>query len=153
MRSISHLRHHSQTGVLHYRRVVPPELRPIIGKATISGTLGSKTLDHAALIRWVEIDRHAEQRLANARQKLAGQPLLDDRPEGDTPAFIDVRRCIAAFEDWKQLEIGRESVRLYGLYGHGDENGLAAFRQEQISARNALTNTDYQTAVAGFEVR
>ncbi len=110
MRSILHLRHHSQTGVLHYRRVVPPELRPIIGKATISGTLGSKTLDHAALIRWVEIDRHAEQRLANARQKLAGQPSPDDRPDGGTPAFIDVRRCISAFEDWKQREIGRDQL-------------------------------------------
>jgi hypothetical protein len=117
---------------------VPPELRQIIGKATISGTLGSKTLDHAALIRWVEIDRHAEQRLADARQKLARQPDRDERHDSGTPAFIDVRRCIAAFEDWKQLEIGRESVRLYGLYGHGDEDGLAAFRQEQTWARNAL---------------
>jgi hypothetical protein len=101
--------------VLHYRRVVPPELRPFIGKGTISTTLGSKTLDHSALIRWVEIDRDAEQRLANARQKLAGQPAPDDRHDDYNPAFIDVRRCIAAFEDWKQREVGRESVRLYDL--------------------------------------
>ena len=93
VRSILHLRHHSQTGVLHYCRVVPPELRPIIGKGTISGTLGSKTLDHAALIRWVEIDRDAEQRLTNARQKLAGQPLRQKFARADKASF---------HEDWQE---------------------------------------------------
>ena len=131
MRSISHLRHHSQTGVLHYRRVVPPELRQIIGKATISGTLGSKTLDHAALIRWVEIDRDAEQRLANARQKLAGQPSPDDRADGGNPAFIDVRRCISAFEHWKQQEIGTRSVHLYRMFGQIGSEELADFQLGQ----------------------
>jgi len=73
LRSISYLRHHSQTGVLHYRRVVPSQLRPFIGKGTISRSLGSKTLDHAALTRWIEIDQEADRRLADARQALAGK--------------------------------------------------------------------------------
>jgi hypothetical protein len=61
-------------------------------------------------------------------------------PEGRWAAFpgrstrpgaadsIDVRRCIAAFADWKQRGIGRESVRQHDLYGRGDEDDLAAFR-------------------------
>src|SRR5260370_914807 len=112
MRSIRYLRHHSETGVLHYRRVAPPELRPIIGKETISATLGSKVLDHDAVIRWVEIDRDTEQRLRDARYQLAHQkpPVAG---QSVIPAFIDIKGCLSAFAAWKEREIGRESVRVY----------------------------------------
>jgi len=53
--------------VLHYRRVIPPHLRAHVGVGTISRSLGAKTLNHAALSRWIEADREAEQRLAEAR--------------------------------------------------------------------------------------
>jgi hypothetical protein len=112
LESIRYLRQHPKSGVLHYRRVVPPELRPILGKETISATLGSKSLDHEALQRWIEIDRDAERRLNDARHQLACQK----GPAGaasTVPAFIDIRKCLAAFAAWKEREIGRETVRVY----------------------------------------
>jgi hypothetical protein len=100
LESIRYLRHHPKSGILHYRRVVPPELRAIIGKETISATLGSKVLYLDALIRWVEIDRDAEQRLSDARHQLTRQKL---RITGHStlPVFIDIDgfRTIPGFDD------------------------------------------------------
>jgi hypothetical protein len=91
--SIYHLRHHPKSGYLQYRRVVPEKLRAIVGKGTITATLGSKVLDHAALIRWVEIDRDAQRRLDDARRKLVGQ-IADDGGATSEPVFIDIRKCV-----------------------------------------------------------
>ncbi|MFZ6761730.1 hypothetical protein [Pseudoroseomonas sp. WGS1072] len=67
MESIRYLRQHPRTGLLHYRRVIPPHLRAHVGVGTISRSLGARTLNHIALSRWIEADREAEQRLAEAR--------------------------------------------------------------------------------------
>jgi hypothetical protein len=95
MESIRYLRHHPKSGVLHYRRVIPPDLRPILGKETISATLGSKVLDHDALQRWIEIDRDAGQRLADARHQLAREKLPQDG-HITAPVFVDIRKCLVA---------------------------------------------------------
>jgi hypothetical protein len=70
-------------------------------------------LDHAALIRWVEIDRVAQRRLDDARGTLEGQ-IAGDGVSPPEPVFIDIRKCVVAFAAWTDLEIGRQSVRLYG---------------------------------------
>ena len=49
----------------------------------ISGTLGSKTLDHAALIRWVEIDRARRTAGRPRPPEVRRQPSPDDRPDDD----------------------------------------------------------------------
>jgi hypothetical protein len=109
-----HLCHHPKSGFLQYRRVVPQKLRAIVGKGTITATLGSKVLDHAALIRWVEIDRDAQRRLDDARRKLVRQ-IADDAGSPSEPVFIDIRKCVAAFGAWKDREIGRQSVQPFCL--------------------------------------
>jgi hypothetical protein len=123
--SIRHLRHHPKTGVLQYRRVVPPDLRSILGRGSICASLGSKVLDHAALIRWVEIDRDARRRLDDARQKLCAASTDQGAGQNPPPQFIDIRACAAAFQVWSEREVGRESARVYGVAAHGfDDSGL-----------------------------
>lgn len=130
MESIRHLRHHPKSGVLHYRRIVPRDLRPFVGKGTISATLGSKVLDHDALIRWVQIDRDARRRLQDARRKLAEHRHADGCPE-DQPHLLNMTTCRAALERWQREELGRLSAKLYGLF-EGDDvaGGLTSFSAE-----------------------
>jgi hypothetical protein len=151
MESIFHLRHHPKSGFLHYRRVVPEKLRSIIGKGTITATLGSKVLDHDALIRWVEIDRDALRRLDNARRKLAGE-ITDDRVSPSDPVFIDIRKCVAAFGVWRDREIGRQSVRLYGLVGcDSDRGALKEFKFEIVKVRDGLAGTVGMNVMPEFD--
>ncbi len=153
MESIFHLRHHPKSGFLQYRRVVPKNLRPIVGKGTITATLGSKVLDHAALIRWVEIDRDAQRRLDDARRKLAGQ-IAGDGGSPPEPVFIDIRKCVIAFSAWKDREIGRQSVRLYGLAGAIDDRDLLTdFKIEIEGIRNSLAAMTKMIVPPDFDQR
>jgi hypothetical protein len=131
--------------------VVPPELRPILGKETISATLGSTVLDHDTLQRWIEIDRDAEQRLNDARHQLAGQK----GPANGTstvPAFVDIRRCLAAFTVWKEREIGRESVRLYSSPELlTNDAALARFEEPRRKIREKLTAPDGYKVLPCFD--
>jgi hypothetical protein len=129
--SIRYLRQHPKTGLLHYRRVVPAHLRAHVGVGTISRSLGAQTLGNVALSRWLEADREAEQRLADARAtvgetvnttvmtKVAGTiprmvaPTVVDMVSTDSaPTLMDAQACMAAMTVWKEREIGRQSVRL-----------------------------------------
>lgn len=152
MESIRHLRHHPKTGVLQYRRVVPPDLRSILGKGSICASLGSKVLDHAALIRWVEIDRDARRRLDDARRKLCAGKTGQGDGQDPLPQFIDLRACAAAFQAWTEREVGRESARLYRLAARGlDDAGLLDFRHEVESMRNALNDSTPTNRVSVFD--
>ncbi len=136
--SIRHLRHHPKTGVLQYRRVVPPDLRSILGRGSICASLGSKVLNHAALIRWVEIDRDARRRPPNTAHG-------NDRPGCRAgPAHVVHRHLgrAAAFQVWSNQEPGRDSARVSRFTAHGmHDDGLLAFRQEVEGLRHAVNDS------------
>ncbi len=57
------------------------------------------------------------------------------------------------FDAWKEQEIGRESIRLYGLSGDADADALVDFQRRQIEVRASLSNQDFHDAVLGFDER
>lgn len=155
MESIRYLRQQSKTGVLHYRRVVPPHLRAHVGVGTISRSLGARSLDHAALSHWIEADREAEQRLADARATvgetvttrgtttLAGavSPMVAKRvaetvSTAAAPILIDAGACMAALAVWKEREIGRQSVRLHKAWANSE--AWEGFERSRNEIRNRL---------------
>ena len=141
--------------MLHYRRIVPPHLRPHVGVGTISRSLGARTLDHAALSRWIEADREAEQRLADARATvgetvtttvmttLAGtvpptfaKTVTETVSTAAAPILIDARPCMMALAVWKEREIGRQSLRLHKAWA--DPKAWESFERSRNKVRERL---------------
>lgn len=84
-------------GVIRYRRPVPPDLQPTIGKANITRVLGASKKEAAG--NWGAAHREVEAILAEARATLIGIPPVG-RDDGEYAAHqrLELRLAAAGFD-------------------------------------------------------
>jgi integrase len=89
--------------------------------------------------------------LADARHQLAREKLPQDG-HITAPVFVDIRKCLVAITAWKEREIGRESVRLYGRpKGLTDDRAWEGCEEGRRDLREKLTQPDGYKAISGFD--
>lgn len=100
----SGVQRHRKTGMFWVRRVVPPELRPFIGKREITRTLGTKDAREMKR-RYPRAMADVEEVLDKARQQLNAERFLQDQLEaGD--ALADRQAAFEASLTPEQRELG-----------------------------------------------
>jgi hypothetical protein len=154
MSAMTYLWRHPKSGVYYFRRAVPAELRPIIGKTMIKQSLGTKDLV-AAKRQVPSLALQTDRQFVAAKEKGAAPPHteLSDGEIGLMAA--DYLHARLAEDEAQRVHGSKEDDDLYKALKRQVEEAIGApsrFSDAEATAEIGLSDRFYQKKAETLEI-